>query len=160
MIFLYFLRSKDELFLALKDFIGDTKPIGNIMELHTDNGGEYQNSRTQTILREHSIKHTTTAPYSPYQNGKSERTWRSTMEMARRLPTDAELDKTYWTYAIRHTQYLRNRSYLRRTGKTLYEMFTDEKPDMRKINAFGAQCTYYNELHKNKLTPEDYQDTT
>ena len=41
MIFVYFLRSKDEASTALKNLIADVSPIGKIKELHSDNGTEY-----------------------------------------------------------------------------------------------------------------------
>ena len=76
MLFIYPLRTKDEAAQALKNFLADVAPIGRPKEIHSDNGGEYNCQAFQNILLDNSIKHTTTAPYSPYQNGKSERSWR------------------------------------------------------------------------------------
>ena len=151
MIFVYFLRAKSESHTALKKFLSDVAPIGQVLEIHADNGGEYIGQKFQDVLMEKNIKFTTTAPHSAYQNGKAERSWRSLLEMARCLILDAQLPKYLWSYAVRHSSYLRNRSYQRRTKKTAYELFTGIKPDMRKINTFGAMCTYYNEGHKRKL---------
>jgi len=151
MLFVYTLRSKDEATTALKKLIADVAPIGKIKELHSDNGGEYTSNSFQTVLQDNGIKHSTTAPYTPYQNGKSERTWRSLLEMARCLISDASLHKSYWPYAVRYAQYLRNRAYQRRTGSTAYEMFTGIKPNMKDIHKFGTTCTYYIEGNKQKL---------
>ena len=141
MLFVYFLRSKDEASQALKAFLADVAPYGRPKEIHSDNGTEYMNKTFQQILRDNSIKHTTTAPYSPFQNGKSERTWRSLMDMARCLLADASLPKFLWPYAVRHAQYLRNRSYQRGTGTTAHELFMGTKPDMRHVHPFGAPRT-------------------
>lgn len=157
MLFVYFLRSKDEATTAFKQFLSVTAPIGKVKELHTDNGGEYIGKDFQSILIDQGIKHTTTAPYSPYQNGKAERSWRSLMEMARCLLSEANLAKPLWPYAVRYAAYLRNRSYQQRTTKTAYELFSNYKPDMRKINTFGALCTYYDESYKHKLDPRGKQ---
>ena len=151
MIFVYFLRSKDEATNALKDFIADVSSIGKVKEMHTDNGGEYLSESFHNVLRNNRIKQTTTAPYSPYQNGKCERSWRSLMEMGRCLIEEASLPKNLWPYAIRHAQYLRNRSYQRRTQKTAYELFCLQKPDLRKLYTFGSQCTSFIESAKQKL---------
>lgn len=120
MLFIYTIRNKSDAIIAIKQFIADTAPIGNIKELHTDNGQEYMGHDFQTVLRNKGIKHTTTAPYSSYQNGKSERNWRSLMEMTRCLLKDSNLPKTFWGFAAKHAQYLKNRSYQRRTKKTAY----------------------------------------
>lgn len=73
MLFVYFLRTKDEASQALKAFLADVAPFGHVKEIHSDNGTEYTSRTFQHILHDKCIKHTTTAPYSPFQNGKSER---------------------------------------------------------------------------------------
>ena len=151
MIFVYFLRSKDEASTALKNLIADVSPIGKIRELHSDNGTEYMSKSFQKILVDNGIKQTSTAPYSPFQNGKSERNWRSLMEMARCLRSDVNISKNFWPYAVRYAQYLRNRSYQRRTKSTAYELFTGRKPDMKNLHPFGVQCVMYRESTKGKL---------
>lgn len=123
MVFVYFLRSKDETIQALKKFLADIAPIGLPKEIHSDNGQEYVNQAFQEVLQSNRIKHTSTAPYSSYQNGKSERMWRTLMETSRALIIEAKIPKSLWPYAARHAQYLRNRSYQRRTQKTAYELF-------------------------------------
>jgi hypothetical protein len=148
----YFLHTKDEASQALKQFLADIAPFGTPKELHSDNGSEYTGRTFKQILLDKSIRQTTTAPYSSFQNGKSERSWRSLLDMARCLMADASLPKFLWPYAVRHAQYLRNRSYQRRTEKTAYELFTGHKPDMRHIHPFGAPCTVLIEGHKQKLS--------
>jgi hypothetical protein len=151
MLFVYFLRSKDEAHVALKNFLADIAPFGKPKEIHSDNGGEYTNKLFKNVLHDECIKQTFTAPYSPYQNGKSERSWRSLMEMTRCLIADADIPKYLWPYAVRHAQYLRNRSFQRKSEMTAYELLTGTKPDMRHIHPFGATCTVYIEGQKQKL---------
>lgn len=115
MLFTYFLRSKDEAATAFKQFLSVVAPIGQVKELHSDNGGEYIGRHFQSVLIERGIKHTTTAPHTAYQNSKAERSWRSLMEMARCLLVEANLPKQLWPYAVRHATYLRNRAYQQRT---------------------------------------------
>ena len=73
------------------------------------------------------------------------------MEMARCIRAEANISKSLWPYAARHAQYLRNRSYQRRTSSTAYELFTNVKPDLRSLHTLGAPCTFYVEGHKQKL---------
>ena len=139
------------IYIALKQLTADVTPIGHIKEIHSDNGGEYISQAFDMVLRDNGIKHTMTTPYAPYQNGKSEHSWRSLMEMARCLRSNAMIPKSYWMYAVKHAPYLRNRSYQRRTNSTAYELFTGRKPDMRNIYSFGAPCLIYTEGSKQKF---------
>ena len=124
MLFVYFLRTKDEAYVALKQLIADIAPISCDTEIHGDNGEEYKSQAFETVLRDNGIKHTMRAPYSPYQNGKSECSRRSLMEMASCMRSDAIIPKSYWVYAVKHVQCLHNRSYQRRTNSTAYELLT------------------------------------
>ena len=151
MLFVYILRSKDEATTALKNFLSDTSPYGKVKGIHTDNGGEYISEDFQSVLRNNNIHHSTTSPHSSYQNGKAERSWRSLMEMARCLSAEASISKQFWPYAVRHAQYLRNRSFQRLSQKTAFELFTGSKPDLRKLHIFGSKCTFYVEGPKQKL---------
>ena len=151
--FVYFLKSKDTADKALEQFIADTAPFGKILHLHTDNGGEYISAQFKQVLRERGIKHTTTAPYTPSQNGKAERNWRTLMDMARCLLNDSNLPKKYWMHAVRYAAFIRNRAYQRRTSKTAFEMLSKQKPNVQCIHKFGSSCTIYDESHKAKIDP-------
>ena len=60
--------------------------------LRTDGGGEYK-SIFEAYLKEHGIKHETTAPYSFEQNGVSERANRTIMKRTRAVLAETELPK-------------------------------------------------------------------
>ena len=64
-----------------------------IKRLRTDGGGEYQKA-LQSYLKEHGIIHETTAPYSPEQNGISERANRTLMERVKAIIAETGLPKT------------------------------------------------------------------
>jgi len=82
MLLVYTLRTKDEATTALRKFIPDIAPIGKVKE-NSDNRGEYISNTFQTVLWNNGIKHSTTAPYTPYQNGKAEQSWQSLLGMDR-----------------------------------------------------------------------------
>jgi len=48
MLFTYFMHTKDEASQALKSFLADITPYGQIKEVHSDNGTEYTNKFFQT----------------------------------------------------------------------------------------------------------------
>ena len=107
--FVYLLKSKDESHIALKQFLADTAPFGKVLHIHTDNGGEFLSQHFKQILLDNSIKHTTSAPRSPHQNGQAERHWRTLTTVARCMLADSNLPKQYWSYAMKYSQYIRNR---------------------------------------------------
>ncbi|GJU49498.1 retrovirus-related pol polyprotein from transposon TNT 1-94 [Tanacetum coccineum] len=64
--------------------------------LRTDNGGEYTSNEFEYFLRQQGVIHQVTVPYSPQQNGVSERKNRTVMEMARSMLYEKKLPKTFW----------------------------------------------------------------
>ena len=54
----------------------------------SDNGGEYVNHALACFFRDHVIIHQTTTPFTPQQNGVSERKNRQIMEVACSLMLD------------------------------------------------------------------------
>ena len=131
--------------------ISDVSPIGRTQELHGDNSGEYTSHVFQQTLRDNGIKQTTKSPYSPFENGESERNWRSLLGMAGCLHDEADIPKYYWPYTLKHAQYLRNRSFQRRTNKTVYELFCGETPNLKNLHVFGSPCIPYVEGFKQKF---------
>ena len=119
-------RSKDESSVALQWFIADIAPICKVKELHSDNEGEYLGHSNQKLLLDNNIKHTTTTSYTPYQNGKSEISWRSLLEMLICLITNAQLAICSKTLTISSKPELP-------TTYKIYSIRAVHKPDMRKI---------------------------
>ena len=71
--------------------------------------------------------------------------------MTRYLRSDANILRVYWPYAVRYAQYLRIRSYQRRTKSTAYELFTGQQPGIKNLHPFGVSCIFYKEGAKGKL---------
>jgi len=65
------------------------------------------------------IEHQLTAPYTPQQNGVSERKNRSIMEMTRCMLHEKELPKKLWAEAANTSMYLLNRMPTRALQKKL-----------------------------------------
>ena len=111
--------------------------------LGTRLGGEFISQGFKTLLRKHAIRHETSAPCSPHQNGTLERARRSIFSMARCLLLEANLPKFLWTYAVMTAVYIRNRCFNSRLEKTPYEALTGKQPNLSKMHVFGSPCYVY-----------------
>ena len=152
----YFLKCKIDAVHATERFLADSAPFGEVKCLRSDNGTEFTSKEFKALLTKNKIKHETSAPYSPHQNGTSERGWRTLYEMGRCMLFDSKLPYKMWNYAVQAAAYVRNRCYGKRTKKTPYEMLTGKKPDMSKLQKFGSVCFAYTQ-EKGKLDPRCQQ---
>ena len=99
-LFTYFMKNKSDTVAAMKKFFADISPYGKVeamdfdehaitsgevKDLRSDNGGEYISKETEEIPVQMQIKHYYTSPYSPHQNGRAERNWRTLFDMARAM---------------------------------------------------------------------------
>lgn len=111
----YFLKNKSDTTLATKKYLADSAPYGSVKCIRSDNGTEYTSETFQALLREKGIRHETSSPYSPHQNGTAERQWRTLFEMGRCMLIEKGLPKALWPYAIQSAAHIRNRCYNERT---------------------------------------------
>lgn len=98
----YFLKRNDEItqfFIRYKAEV-ENEQNRTIKKIRTDNGGEYVNQAFLNVLRTAGIKHQTTIPYTPHQNGVAERANRTIVEKTRAMLSDANLPKTFWAEAV------------------------------------------------------------
>ncbi|KAL6466287.1 hypothetical protein MHYP_G00264200 [Metynnis hypsauchen] len=135
----YFLKNKSDTTVATEKFLADTAPYGTVKCIRSDNGTEYTGNEFQSLLRERGIRHETSSPYSPHQNGTAERQWRTIFEMGRCLLLEKGLPKTLWPYAVQTAAHIRNRCFSDRTQNSPYFMLTGKKPDLSKM--WTAMCT-------------------
>ena len=98
-VFVYFLKKKSDTILATEKFLSDVSPYGKVRCMRSDNGTEFTCNDFQTLMRKNKIRHETSAPYSPHQNGTSERGWRTLFEMGRCMLIESKMPKQVWHYA-------------------------------------------------------------
>ena len=81
------LRSKDQALESFKKVIAraENESSAKLKALRTDRGGELTSNLFSVFCSEGGIKHYTTTPYTPQQNGVVERRNQSVVEMARCL---------------------------------------------------------------------------
>ena len=77
--------------------------------------------------------------------------------MIRSLLQGAGLGSEYWSYALRHAVYLKNRLPHRGINKFPYEAMNGQKPNLSHLRVFGSKVTVQNEDRKAKLDPNNTQ---
>jgi len=140
---IFLLAHKSEVFKYVKEYIEAVKTKFNKKPkiLRSDRGKEYVNKQMADYLKEEGIKIELTAPFSPQQNGKAERKNRYLIEMTRCMIIDSGLAKKYWGEAVVTANYLQNRLPTKSEGRTPYEKWHSQKPNLKDTHIFG--CTAY-----------------
>jgi hypothetical protein len=111
-----------------------------VKAVQTDRGGEYVNEEMTTLLSKRGIAHIKTTGYSPEQNGSTKRLNRDLQEKGRAMLEDSGLGKELWAKAMVTANYTRNWLPSRMHGKTPWEKFFGEKPDVSHMRVFGARA--------------------
>ena len=156
-----FSRWTDVVFLQKKsDLLSEYKKWLTKAQLHTgtkikilrsDNGGEYVSNAFKALHDENGTTHQTTVPDTPQQNGVAERLNRVLVEMARTMMRHKDVDQDLWADAIKTAVYIKNRVTSRAlpVGKTPFELWTGNKPDVSHMRVFGSTCWVV--LHKSHI---------
>lgn len=152
----YLLREKSEVNQKMREYIELMKTQkGKIPKIfNTDRGGEYVNHELRNYLRSLGIKFQYTAPETPQLNGIAERKNRYLLEMIRCMLRDADLPNTFWGEATMTANYLQNRIVTRSINTSPYEIWNKRKPNLGKLNIFGADC-YVKVLKNNRRKLDD-----
>lgn len=124
-----------------------------VKQIITDNGTEYVNSNLSIFFGQKGIVHSTSATYTPQQNGFVERDIRTVAETSRAMRLRACLPKTFWAEAVGTAVYILNR-VINSTNreKTPYELWFGRKPSLKNIHRFGESAIVYTEeRYRDKL---------
>ncbi|GKA15058.1 retrovirus-related pol polyprotein from transposon TNT 1-94 [Tanacetum coccineum] len=138
-----FLRSKDETPEVLKDFLTmiQRNLQAQVISVRTDRGTEFLNKTLHAYFKEEGIKHQTSTPRTPEQNGVVERRNRTLVEAARTMLSASKLPLSFWAEAVATACYTQNRSIIISThGKTAYHLINDRKPSIKHLHIFGCIC--------------------
>jgi len=89
----YFLKKKSEVFNTFKEFktLVENQTEKKIKVLRTDNGGEFCSKEFEELCKKCGIARQKTTPYTPQQNGVTERMNKMLMERARSMLNGARL---------------------------------------------------------------------
>jgi hypothetical protein len=136
-----FLTSKDEAFKCFKKVkaLAETEQECKLRAFRSDRGGEFNSIEFTEYCDEHGVKHFTTTPYTPQQNGVVERRNRTVVEMARCLLKSKGVPGEFWGEAVATAVHLLNRAPTRSLqGKTPYEAWYKKKPKVHYLRTFGC----------------------
>jgi len=139
----YFLKNKSNVLEKFKEFVQKvrTETGHEIKRLRTDNGTEYVNKEFSDYLKQKGIIHELTAPYTPEQNGFSERDHRTLVESARSMLHARNLPLELWAEAINTSAYVLNRCISKQLNNiSPYEAWYNKKPTLNHLRIFGSDA--------------------
>ena len=123
-----------------------------MLTLRTDNGrAEYDNHEADKFLAEAGIRHETSAPYTPAQNGTAERVNRTLLNSVRAMLISSGLPPSMWGEAISYSVYIRNRVLSRTNDTTPYALWNNRQPDVSAIRIFGSRAFIRDPTPSSKL---------
>lgn len=141
--FVYFLKHKNEVFQVFVKFKAqvENETGCRIKTFRSDNGGEFCNVEFVELFDKSGIKHETTIPYTPQQNGVSERMNRTVIEKARCMLFDSQLPKKFWAEAVNAAVHVLNRSPTSvLNGQIPEEVWSNKKINTNYFRVFGSRA--------------------
>ena len=108
---LYMMKNKTEVSRILKNLCQLVRRQFemNIQGFRTDNAKDFYNNELQEFFEQEGIRHETSCPYTPQQNGLAEKKIGDLMDKCRTLIEQAHLPKNLWGFAAMTAVYLINR---------------------------------------------------
>ena len=124
-----------------------TKQERPIEKLRSDYGAELQSQKVEQWLLQEGIVFEPSAPYSQEQNGVSERTDRTIMDMARATIIEGDLGDIFWPEVVLTMTYTKNvRPTTALEGGNPYEKQFNCPPDVSHLRILGS--TVYVLIHE------------
>jgi transposase InsO family protein len=113
----------------------------------------------EEYLDHEGIKHKLSAPYTPQQNGVTERKNRTLIESIRTMLDEYKTSDCFWGESINTMCHAVNRLYLHRLlNKTPYELLIGNKPIVSYFRVFGSKYYVLHKRHKSsKFNPKVYE---
>ena len=107
--------------------------------VRVDQGGELNSNAFKAMVAEEKFSIELTGSDSSAQNGMVENPNRTYGQMMRCALHSAELGPEYWSYALTHAVYVKNRITHHSIQCTPYEKFTGLKPNLANLKIFGSK---------------------
>ena len=138
------IKSKDLAIGNLVEIIrqGQNLTENQLKRLITDGGKEFDNKALKEWAEDEGVKYVKTTPYTPQHNGVVERANQTLMNKVITLISDSGLDKTFWAELINTATYLINRTLLKKSGKTAYEMLTGKEASVKHLRRIGCKTHF------------------
>lgn len=147
------LREKSEAAQNVIDFIKmiKTQHGSKTKKIRCDNGGEFSSSYIKTFCRSKGIQIQYTTPFTPQQNGTSERMNRTLINMVRTKFAETNLPRELWGEAIRCSAYELNRCPTSANNGVPPAERWYGKNDLSKLRVFGSRAWRVKLPKQNKL---------
>ena len=101
------------------------------------------------FLAEHGIQHETSAPWTPQQNGLTERMNQTLLGGSCALLEHSGMTKGFWAEAMGTAAHILNRSPRKNLDwRTPYELFYGRAPDISYFRIFGCRAWVFNDQGK------------
>ena len=162
-IWIILTKTKSPPIVELRDLLTklQSKVKSQYKTITTDLGGELAKANSfRNMLMEKGVEYTlkTTGAYSSAQNGLAEKPNQDLARTMRCMLYGAGLSSKYWSYALRHAVYLKNRlPHTSLQFTTPFEKLMGVKPDLSKLRVFGARTHF---IHKSRGKKLDRIDGT
>ncbi|GJY48644.1 retrotransposon protein, putative, ty1-copia subclass [Tanacetum coccineum] len=110
-------------------------------------------------LKEHGIIAHRTPPYTPQNNGVSERRNRTLLDMVRSMMSQTTLPKSFWDYALETAARILNMVPSKKVDKTPYEIWHGQAPKLSYLRVWGCEAfVKHDTLTKpDKLDPRSFK---
>jgi transposase InsO family protein len=137
----HFMKNKSEVESLFQAFVArvENETKRKVRVLRSDYGGEFIGKTFADWLAIKGIKHETSAPHSPEQNGVAERSNRTIMEPPRSLLHSKGIPLKLWDEAVNCAVYTINSILSRTESVTPYETWYGRKPDISHLRIFGSK---------------------
>ena len=124
----------------IKNVLNKFKSTNPHRTVRVDQGGELGRSdEFLKIVTECGYLVETTGSDVSSQNGMAERPNRTYGQMMRCILHASGLGPEFWSYALVHTTYIKNRLFHHTIKCSPYEKFTGQKPDLSNLRIFGSR---------------------
>ena len=137
----YLTSTKEPPVDLVKQFLDDHGLERGPRYIRTDQGGElYTCKRFRKVVSKCGYTVEPTGSDDSSQNGVAERPNRTYGNMMRAILSNSQLDSKFWSFALRHSVYVKNRlphahyDYL----ASPFEAYTGRKPDLLNLRIFGC----------------------
>lgn len=156
--FIRFLKRKSEACQFLQELMQAVENHAGtpIAIFRSDNGGEFVNRELGLYMKTKGIKHQTSTPKTPEQNGVAERFNRTIMELARSMIHTHSVGVNLWAEASATAVYVLNRVTCKSSPNTTpYQGWHGVKPNVSHMRVSGCEAfMHVPKDERSKLEPK------
>ena len=137
---LFLTKSKEPQIEIVRRILNKFKSTNPNRQVRVDQGGELGRSNAfKDVIAECDFELELTGSDNSRQNGLVERPNRNLAEAMRCILHASDLGPEFWSFALLHAVYLKNRLYHHTIKSTPYFQFTGNKPDLTHLKIFGSK---------------------